>query len=83
MCSLAQRNKTHELTVTLFDHGQIVVCTDGLSNVGLGQLDDINTEEKKRASERFYEQIGYAMGPIMGNYSLDTHTHVLTLLRDR
>jgi len=37
---------------------EIVVCTDGLSNVGLGQLDDINTEEKKRASERFYEQIG-------------------------
>jgi hypothetical protein len=56
---------------------QIVVCTDGLSNVGLGQLDDINTEEKKRASERFYEQIGYAMWPRMGNHSL--HTHILTL----
>jgi hypothetical protein len=41
-------------------HTQIVVCTDGLSNVGLGQLDDLNTEARKSESESFYERIGYA-----------------------
>jgi hypothetical protein len=37
---------------------EIVVCTDGLSNVGLGQLDDVSTDDKKRQTEQFYERIG-------------------------
>jgi hypothetical protein len=37
---------------------EVVVCTDGLSNIGLGQLDEVNTAEKRREVELFYEQLG-------------------------
>ncbi|CAN0100205.1 unnamed protein product, partial [Hapterophycus canaliculatus] len=37
---------------------RLVVCTDGLANVGLGALDNLNTDEEREAAEEFYEEIG-------------------------
>jgi len=37
---------------------EIVICTDGLSNVGLGKLDDIVTEEDRKGMETFYRTVG-------------------------
>lgn len=40
---------------------EIVLCTDGLSNVGLGRLDDLVTEEDRRSMEEFYRTVGYVL----------------------
>jgi len=37
---------------------KIVVCTDGLSNKGLGSLDEMHTDEEKEEGFKFYEGIG-------------------------
>eukprot|EP00005_Dracoamoeba_jomungandri_P003868 CAMPEP_0174258688 /NCGR_PEP_ID=MMETSP0439-20130205/7635_1 /TAXON_ID=0 /ORGANISM="Stereomyxa ramosa, Strain Chinc5" /LENGTH=635 /DNA_ID=CAMNT_0015342295 /DNA_START=118 /DNA_END=2025 /DNA_ORIENTATION=+ len=37
---------------------EIVLCTDGLSNVGLGHLEGLVTDEEERAMEEFYEGLG-------------------------
>lgn len=37
----------------------IVLCTDGLSNIGLGSLDDLWTDEEKEKASAFYEQVGH------------------------
>jgi hypothetical protein len=37
---------------------EIVLCTDGLSNVGLGKLDGLKTTEDKQGMESFYRTIG-------------------------
>jgi hypothetical protein len=36
----------------------VVICTDGLANVGLGALDEAKTEEDYRVAEEFYEKVG-------------------------
>jgi len=36
----------------------VVVCTDGLANVGLGAFDEIKTEEQCKKVDEFYEMIG-------------------------
>jgi len=36
----------------------IVICTDGLSNVGLGSLDELWLDEQKEQAQKFYENIG-------------------------
>ena len=36
----------------------VIVCTDGLANVGLGSFDEVKTEEQQRKVEEFYEIIG-------------------------
>lgn len=36
----------------------VVICTDGLANVGLGAFDEANTEEKLAEVETFYERVG-------------------------
>lgn len=41
----------------------VVICTDGLANVGLGSLDEIETEEEIAKVKEFYERVGeYAKG---------------------
>jgi hypothetical protein len=35
-----------------------VICTDGLSNVGLGSLDELHTDEQKEKASAFYAQVG-------------------------
>lgn len=41
----------------------VVLCTDGLSNVGLGAFDEIKTEEDSKKADEFYEMLGeYAKG---------------------
>lgn len=37
---------------------KVVVCTDGLANIGLGTLDNLQTEEEREAASSFYDQIG-------------------------
>lgn len=37
---------------------KIVICTDGLTNTGLGSLDDLHTDSEKEAVATFYENIG-------------------------
>lgn len=37
---------------------KVIVCTDGLANIGLGQLDDLVTDEDYKHAEEFYEQVG-------------------------
>mmetsp|Transcript_29123 Transcript_29123/g.28176 ORF Transcript_29123/g.28176 Transcript_29123/m.28176 type:complete len:108 (+) Transcript_29123:136-459(+) len=40
----------------------VVVCTDGLANIGLGAFDDIKNEEECKQVDEFYEKLGqYAM----------------------
>ena len=36
----------------------VVICTDGLANVGLGAFDGLLTEEEKEAADNFYVQVG-------------------------
>jgi len=36
----------------------VVICTDGLSNVGLGSFDEIKTEEESKRVEEYYLQLG-------------------------
>lgn len=37
---------------------QVVVCTDGLANIGLGAFDEAKTEETMAKVDEFYERIG-------------------------
>ncbi|CAM9807916.1 unnamed protein product, partial [Laminaria digitata] len=37
---------------------RLVLCTDGLANVGLGALDDLKGDEEREAAEQFYAQLG-------------------------
>lgn len=39
----------------------MVLCTDGLANVGLGALDDFQTDGERTAAEAFYENLGRAV----------------------
>eukprot|EP00698_Gefionella_okellyi_P010039 TRINITY_DN257_c0_g1_i1.p1 TRINITY_DN257_c0_g1~~TRINITY_DN257_c0_g1_i1.p1 ORF type:complete len:327 (-),score=105.32 TRINITY_DN257_c0_g1_i1:37-1017(-) len=36
---------------------RVIICTDGLCNVGLGSLEDVKKEEEKRAVEATYKRI--------------------------
>ncbi|CDW86904.1 type a von willebrand factor domain-containing protein [Stylonychia lemnae] len=36
----------------------VVLCTDGLANVGLGAFDEIKTEEESKKVDQFYESLG-------------------------
>ncbi len=36
----------------------VIVCTDGLANIGLGALDEAKTEDQLLKIEEFYEKIG-------------------------
>ena len=36
----------------------VVLCTDGLANVGLGAFDEVRTEEQAKATTAFYERLG-------------------------
>jgi hypothetical protein len=36
----------------------VIVCTDGLANIGLGALDEARSEEQLKKVEEFYEMIG-------------------------
>lgn len=36
----------------------VVLCTDGLANVGLGAFDEIKTEEDSKKADLFYEALG-------------------------
>jgi len=52
---------------------KIVICTDGISNVGLGSLDDLVTDEQKQSVSSFYEQLGHnakAQGVIVSVISI-------------
>ena len=35
----------------------MILCTDGLANVGMGKLDNFKSEEEEEASLNFYEEI--------------------------
>lgn len=35
-----------------------MLCTDGLANVGLGALDDLQNDEQRQVAESFYEELG-------------------------
>jgi len=37
---------------------QVVICTDGLANVGLGAFDEAKTDEEFAAIEKFYGDLG-------------------------
>lgn len=37
---------------------RMVLCTDGMANVGLGALDGLNTEKQRSDAESFYENLG-------------------------
>ena len=37
---------------------QVVICTDGLANVGLGAFDEANTDDEIAKVDEFYERIG-------------------------
>jgi hypothetical protein len=37
---------------------QVVICTDGLSNVGLGAFDEAKTPDEIAKVEEFYERLG-------------------------
>jgi len=36
----------------------VIICTDGLANKGVGNLDDLSTDEAKDAAQTFYEDLG-------------------------
>lgn len=36
----------------------VVLCTDGLANVGLGAFDEIKNEDDSKKADEFYEQLG-------------------------
>ena len=35
----------------------VVLCTDGLANVGLGAFDEIRTDEEEEIVDRFYDKL--------------------------
>ena len=37
---------------------QVVICTDGLANIGLGAFDEAKTPEEILKVEEFYERVG-------------------------
>jgi len=37
---------------------KVIICTDGLANVGLGSLDTLKTEEEFNKAKEFYEKVG-------------------------
>lgn len=37
---------------------QVVICTDGLANIGLGAFDEAKTSEQMAKVEEFYERVG-------------------------
>lgn len=34
---------------------QVIICTDGLANVGLGAFDEVKTEDQSKQVDSFYE----------------------------
>jgi Mg-chelatase subunit ChlD len=36
----------------------VVLCTDGLANVGLGAFDEIKNEDQMKHTDEFYERLG-------------------------
>lgn len=36
----------------------VVICTDGLANVGLGSFDEVKTQEQMAKVDEFYERVG-------------------------
>ena len=36
----------------------VVICTDGLANIGLGAFDEVKTEEERKVATSFYERVG-------------------------
>lgn len=36
----------------------VIICTDGLANVGLGGFDEVQSEEMSKKVDEFYERIG-------------------------
>jgi hypothetical protein len=36
----------------------VILCTDGISNVGLGAFDEIKSEEESKIVDEFYEKLG-------------------------
>ena len=36
---------------------KIIVCTDGMANVGLGRLDEFKSDQEQDAQESFYETV--------------------------
>lgn len=51
-----------------------MLCTDGLANVGLGALDDLQNDEQRQVAESFYEELGREVCMCM---PLHTDTHYL------
>lgn len=37
---------------------QVVICTDGLANIGLGAFDEAKTEQEVAKIDEFYERVG-------------------------
>jgi len=37
---------------------QVIICTDGLANIGLGAFDEATTEEEIARVDEFYERVG-------------------------
>lgn len=37
---------------------QVIICTDGLANVGLGALDEMNDPTEEKMADDFYQKIG-------------------------
>ena len=37
---------------------QVVICTDGLANIGLGAFDEAKTTEQEAKVDEFYERLG-------------------------
>ena len=36
----------------------VIVCTDGLANVGLGSFDEVFNEEQSKKVDEYYEMVG-------------------------
>jgi hypothetical protein len=36
---------------------KVVLCTDGLANIGLGRLDNLHTEELEERAQEFYDEV--------------------------
>jgi hypothetical protein len=36
----------------------VILCTDGLSNIGLGAFDEIKSEDHSKKVDEFYEMLG-------------------------
>jgi hypothetical protein len=37
---------------------RVVMCTDGMANVGVGALEGLTTDAEKQAAEKFYDELG-------------------------